>query len=280
VSRLVCIALGESASGVSYSISAPPRSPRPRLAPAASAESARARDWHISPVVAPDDLARATCRARHSRIANGCRISIDEGDDSDRDGNGTWLRGAGAAVQSNAALRPLAAASGRQRGVDGVQHRASLTCWHRLCIEPPGPTIFAARRLMPVCHVWSCPLPLPASRYALTARIRARMVLRISTADSVGHGLSLHVRGTSALWIFQYRDRATKKTRSMSLGPAKGGPSAEYHRGSRRSSALSRLPARRHGQSPQRARWQDFRRPTAVQGGNKFGSDCLFHRPR
>jgi hypothetical protein len=185
--RLACIALGESASSVSCSISAPPRSPRPRLAPAASAESARARDWHISPVVAPDDLARATCRARRSRIANGCRISIDEGDDSDRDGNGTCACAQGRRRRGpiHAALRALAAASGRQRGVDGVQHRASLTCWHRLCIEPPGPTIFAARRLMPVRHVWSCPLPLPASRYALTARNRARMVLRISTAARV-----------------------------------------------------------------------------------------------
>jgi integrase len=39
---------------------------------------------------------------------------------------------------------------------------------------------------------------------------------------SVGNGLCLYVRGASALWIFQYRDRETKRMRSISLGNAKG----------------------------------------------------------
>jgi integrase len=39
---------------------------------------------------------------------------------------------------------------------------------------------------------------------------------------SVGNGLCLYVRGASALWIFQYRDRETKRMRSTSLGNAKG----------------------------------------------------------
>jgi integrase len=38
---------------------------------------------------------------------------------------------------------------------------------------------------------------------------------------SAGNGLSLHVRGGSALWTYQYRDRTTKKTRECSLGSAK-----------------------------------------------------------
>ena len=38
---------------------------------------------------------------------------------------------------------------------------------------------------------------------------------------SAGNGLSLYVRGASALWVYQYRDRATKKTRAQSLGSAK-----------------------------------------------------------
>jgi hypothetical protein len=39
---------------------------------------------------------------------------------------------------------------------------------------------------------------------------------------SIGNGLSLYVRGASALWVYQFRDRATKKTRAVSLGSAKG----------------------------------------------------------
>ena len=39
---------------------------------------------------------------------------------------------------------------------------------------------------------------------------------------SAGNGLSLHVRGASALWTYQFRDRETGKTRSVSLGSAKG----------------------------------------------------------
>lgn len=38
---------------------------------------------------------------------------------------------------------------------------------------------------------------------------------------SVGNGLSLYVRGSSALWTYQFRDRTTKKTRACSLGSAK-----------------------------------------------------------
>ena len=39
---------------------------------------------------------------------------------------------------------------------------------------------------------------------------------------SISNGLSLYVRGASALWIYQFRDRTTGKTRSQSLGSAKG----------------------------------------------------------
>jgi integrase len=39
---------------------------------------------------------------------------------------------------------------------------------------------------------------------------------------SIGHGLSLYVRGDSALWTYQYRDRVTKRLRQTSLGSAKG----------------------------------------------------------
>jgi integrase len=39
---------------------------------------------------------------------------------------------------------------------------------------------------------------------------------------SIGHGLSLYVRGASALWTSQFRDRQTKRLRQTSLGSAKG----------------------------------------------------------
>jgi integrase len=39
---------------------------------------------------------------------------------------------------------------------------------------------------------------------------------------SLGHGLCLYVRGNSALWVYQYRDRQTKRLRQTSLGSAKG----------------------------------------------------------
>jgi integrase len=39
---------------------------------------------------------------------------------------------------------------------------------------------------------------------------------------SIGHGLSLYVRGASALWTSQFRDRTTKRLRQTSLGSAKG----------------------------------------------------------
>jgi integrase len=39
---------------------------------------------------------------------------------------------------------------------------------------------------------------------------------------SAGHGLSLRVAGNSALWEYQFRDRTTKRTRTVSIGPAKG----------------------------------------------------------
>ena len=39
---------------------------------------------------------------------------------------------------------------------------------------------------------------------------------------AIGNGLSLYVRGNSALWVYQYRDRQTKRLRQTSLGSAKG----------------------------------------------------------
>jgi integrase len=39
---------------------------------------------------------------------------------------------------------------------------------------------------------------------------------------SLGHGLSLYVRGNSALWVHRFRDRLTKRFRQTSLGSAKG----------------------------------------------------------
>jgi Arm DNA-binding domain len=38
---------------------------------------------------------------------------------------------------------------------------------------------------------------------------------------AAGNGLSLYVRGGSARWYYQWRDKATKKTRANSLGSAK-----------------------------------------------------------
>jgi integrase len=51
----------------------------------------------------------------------------------------------------------------------------------------------------------------------VTAAIRAGGNKR----HAIGNGLSLYVRGGSALWVYQYRDRATKKTRAQSLGSAR-----------------------------------------------------------
>jgi Arm DNA-binding domain len=39
---------------------------------------------------------------------------------------------------------------------------------------------------------------------------------------SLGHGLSLYVRGNSALWVHRFRDRLTKRFRQTSLGSARG----------------------------------------------------------
>jgi hypothetical protein len=39
---------------------------------------------------------------------------------------------------------------------------------------------------------------------------------------SLGHGLSLYVRGNSALWVHRFRDRLTKRFHQTSLGSARG----------------------------------------------------------
>jgi integrase len=55
-------------------------------------------------------------------------------------------------------------------------------------------------------------------KFDVTAAIRAGGNKR----HAVGNGLSLYVRGNSALWVYQYRDRFTKRLRQTSLGSAKG----------------------------------------------------------
>lgn len=56
------------------------------------------------------------------------------------------------------------------------------------------------------------------ARKPLPARFDIPALLKVPGRHRIGHGLSLHVRGGSALWTFQYRDKITRQGKSRTFG--------------------------------------------------------------